>query len=64
MKLQLNFMRFIIAGNTFSGKNCIKCNKGLHLKVNTTLFSQTFVKRPYTTRHVFGFSDRWLLIDA
>ena len=28
------------------------------------LYSQTCVKRPYKTRHVFGFSERWLLIDA
>ena len=25
-------------------------------------YSQTCVKRPYTTRQIFGFSDRWLLI--
>ena len=25
-------------------------------------YSQPCIKRPYTTRHIFGFSDRWLLI--
>ena len=39
MKLQLNFMRFIIAGNTFSEKkNCIKINKGRPLNVDTPFF--------------------------
>ena len=27
-------------------------------------YNQTCVKRPYKTRHVFDFSDRWLLIAA
>ena len=27
-------------------------------------YSQTCVKRPYKTRHIFGFSDRWLLTAA
>ena len=27
-------------------------------------YSQTFVKRPYTTRHIFSFTDMWLLIAA
>ena len=34
-------------------------NGGLPLKI---LYSQTCVKRPYTTRHILGCSDRWLLI--
>ena len=29
---------------------------------NALLYSQTCVKRPYKARHIFGFSDRWLLI--
>ena len=28
------------------------------------IYSQTCVKRPYKTRHILGFSDRWLLIAA
>ena len=27
-------------------------------------YSQTCVKGPYKTRHIFDFSDRWLLIAA
>ena len=27
-------------------------------------YSQICVKRPYKTRHIFGFLDRWLLIAA
>ena len=29
-----------------------------------TKYSKTCVKRPYTTIHILGFSDRWLLIAA
>ena len=29
---------------------------------DTEVYSQTCVKRPYKTRHIFGFSDGWLLI--
>ena len=28
------------------------------------IYSQTCVKHPYKTRHIFGFSDRWLLLIA
>ena len=28
------------------------------------LYNQTCVKRPIKARHIFGFSDRWLLIAA
>ena len=27
-------------------------------------YSQSCVKRPYKTRHIFEFSDRWLVIAA
>ena len=32
--------------------------------VRVCIYSQTCVKRPFTTRHIFGFSDRWLLIKV
>ena len=43
----------------FSGRNFFNC-----FLLTEYMYSQTCVKRPYKTRHVFGFSDRWLLIAA
>ena len=44
-----------------------KANKNQYSAVSnkfSILYSQTCLKRPYKTRHIFGFSDKWLLIAA
>ena len=45
-----------------SGLPLQKKNSGISCKQRVN--SQTCVKQAYKTRHIFGFSDRWLLIAA